>query len=157
MRLLSQRDHSEVEMRRKLVAHSFTTLSRGEIMEQAGTSEVSVSPLVIEQVIAYCYQHNGLDDQRFSHHFIASRVRKGYGVKRIRVELMQRGVEKQIIQAALAAYEIDWYDHARKIAVRKFGDPLPSEWKDKAKVQRYLLHRGFFMEEIQAIYCDFVQ
>lgn len=157
MRLLSQRDHSDAEMRRKLAAHSFVALVQFETIEQSGAAAVISSPLVIEHVIAYCYQNNWLDDGRFSTHFIASRVRKGYGSQRIRMELMQRGVEKQVIQAALVACEIDWCEHARQIAQRKFGDPLPLEWTDKVKVQRYLLSRGFGMEEIQAIYRDFVQ
>ncbi|OMQ22223.1 MULTISPECIES: recombination regulator RecX [Serratia] len=157
MRLLSQRDHSEAELRRKLAAQPFVANARFGSQSSHNPPEEPVNPAVIEQVIAYCYQHHWLDDQRFANSFIAGRSRKGYGAQRIRSELMQKGVEKEIVQAALAACDIDWCEQAKQIAQRKFGDPLPVEWKDKAKVQRYLLYRGFFQEEIQSIYRDFAQ
>ncbi|MFZ1872295.1 MAG: recombination regulator RecX [Chania sp.] len=157
MRLLSQRDHSEAELRRKLAAQPFVANARFGAKSPVNPPEQPVDPAVIEQVIAYCYQHNWLDDQRFANSFIAGRSRKGYGAQRIRSELMQKGVEKEIVQTALAACDIDWCEQAKQVAQRKFGDPLPVEWKDKAKVQRYLLYRGFFQEEIQSIYRDFAQ
>lgn len=157
MRLLSQRDHSEAELRRKLAAPSFMANAKFGNKSPKDTPEEPVDPAIIEQVISYCYQHNWLDDRRFANSFIASRSRKGYGAQRIRSELMQKGVDKEIVQDALAECEIDWCEQAREIALRKFGDPLPVEWKDKAKVLRYLLYRGFFQEEIQSIYRDFAQ
>lgn len=157
MRLLSQRDHSEAELRRKLAAQPFVANSRFGPQSSHNSSEEPVNPALIEQVIAYCYQHNWLDDQRFANSFITGRSRKGYGAQRIRSELMQKGVEKEIVQAALTACDIDWCEQAKQVAQRKFGEPLPVEWKDKAKVQRYLLYRGFFQEEIQSIYRDFAQ
>ena len=120
-------------------------------------AEEPVDPALIEQVIAYCYQHNWLDDKRFAHSYIGSRSRKGYGAQRIRSELMQKGVDKALVQDALAECDIDWCEQAKQVAQRKFGDALPTDWKEKAKVQRYLLYRGFFQEEIQSIYRDFAQ
>lgn len=157
MRLLSQRDHSEAELRRKLAAPPFMANARFSSKSPTELPEEPVDPAIIEQVISYCYQHNWLDDRRFANSFIASRSRKGYGAQRIRSELMQKGVDKEIVQDALAECEIDWCEQAREIALRKFGDPLPVEWKEKAKVLRYLLYRGFFQEEIQSIYRDFAQ
>ncbi|WP_431223654.1 recombination regulator RecX [Serratia sp. L9] len=157
MRLLSQRDHSETELRRKLAAQPFVANAKCAGSPSSEPLEEPVDPAIIEQVVAYCYQHNWLDDRRFANSFIASRSRKGYGAQRIRSELMQKGVEKEIVQAALAECEIDWCEQAREIALRKFGDPLPVEWKEKTKVLRYLLYRGFYQEEIQSIYRDFAQ
>lgn len=160
MRLLSQRDHSEAELRRKLVAQPFMAKARfgSKIPPTSAPSpEEPVDPAVIEQVIAYCYQHNWLDDQRFARIYIGSRSRKGYGAQRIRSELKQKGVDKELTQAVLVDCDIDWCEQAKLVAQRKFGDELPTEWKEKAKVQRYLLYRGFFQEEIQSIYRDFAQ
>ncbi|HID9470438.1 TPA: recombination regulator RecX [Serratia liquefaciens] len=162
MRLLSQRDHSEAELRRKLAAQPFMAKARfgtktPTSSTPAPSSEEPIDPAVIEQVIAYCYQHNWLDDQRFARSYIGSRSRKGYGAQRIRSELMQKGVDKELTQTTLADCDIDWCEQAKQVAQRKFGDKLPTDWKEKAKVQRYLLYRGFFQEEIQSIYRDFAQ
>ncbi|MGL4486667.1 MAG: regulatory protein RecX [Yersinia sp. (in: enterobacteria)] len=151
MRLLSQRDHSEFELRRKLVAQPFS--ARGNWQKR--TSIENRDPHAIEQVIAYCYQHGWLDDSRFATSYINSSGRKGYGAQRIRSELMQKGIDKERIQTAFEISKINWFLLAREVAQGKFGETLPVEWKEKAKVQRYLLCRGFFQEEIQAIYNDF--
>ena len=100
MRLLSQRDHSEAELRRKLAAQPFVAKARfGGKGPHAPASppvaEEPVDPALIEQVITYCYQHNWLDDKRFAHSYIGSRSRKGYGAQRIRSELMQRASTKR--------------------------------------------------------------
>ncbi len=159
MRLLSQRDHSESELRRKLAAQPFSAKGHWGKRADGGNSEPveDIAPKVIEQVIAYCYQHNWLDDSRFATSYLNSRSRKGYGAQRIRSELMQKGVDKERIQAAFEISEIDWCMRAKEVAQRKFGEILPVDWKEKAKVQRYLLYRGFFQEEIQSIYRNFVE
>ncbi|WP_145556953.1 recombination regulator RecX [Yersinia canariae] len=159
MRLLSQRDHSESELRRKLALQPFS--AKGHWGKRTGNGDgepvADIDPKVIEQVITYCYQHNWLDDARFATSYINSRSRKGYGAQRIRSELMQKGVDKELIQAAFEISEIDWCLLAKEVAQRKFSEVLPVEWKEKAKVQRYLMYRGFFQEEIQSIYNDFVE
>ncbi|WP_050114162.1 recombination regulator RecX [Yersinia thracica] len=159
MRLLSQRDHSESELRRKLAAQPFS--AKGNWGKRTGSGDcepaAEIDPKVIEQIVAYCYQHNWLDDSRFATSYINSRSRKGYGAQRIRSELMQKGVDKELIQVAFEISEIDWCLLAKEIAQRKFSEVLPVEWKEKAKVQRYLLYRGFLQEEIQSIYNDFVE
>ncbi|AKP34451.1 recombination regulator RecX [Yersinia aleksiciae] len=159
MRLLSQRDHSESELRRKLAAQPFSAKGNwGRRANSEGEKLTDdIDPKVIDQVIAYCYQHDWLDDSRFATSYINSRSRKGYGAQRIRSELMQKGVDKERIQAAFEISEIDWCMLAKEVAQRKFSETLPVEWKEKAKVQRYLLYRGFFQEEIQSIYNDFVE
>ncbi|CNE27267.1 recombination regulator RecX [Yersinia mollaretii] len=159
MRLLSQRDHSESELRRKLVAQPFSAKGNWgkRTNSESGKIVDDIDPKVIDQVIAYCYQHDWLDDSRFATSYINSRSRKGYGAQRIRSELMQKGVDKERIQAAFEISEIDWCRLAKEVAQRKFSETLPVEWKEKAKVQRYLLYRGFFQEEIQSIYNDFAE
>lgn len=61
IRLLSQRDHSETELRRKLAAQPFIAKAQcGGRMSHASTPvlKAPLEPAIIEQIIAYCYQHN---------------------------------------------------------------------------------------------------
>ncbi|NIY48552.1 recombination regulator RecX [Cedecea colo] len=147
-RILAMRDHSEHELRRKLTAAP--TFPGSNNNDQPG-----FTPEDIEKVIAWCYEHRWLDDAQFAARFIASRSRKGYGPQRIRQELQQKGIDRATGEAAMMDCEIEWQAIAREIAERKFGEPLPTEWKERAKVQRFLLYRGFFMEDIQGIYRNF--
>mgnify|MGYP003365084550 CR=1 FL=1 len=164
MRLLGQRDHGEAELRRKLLTPP-QPFSRPSAYKAKSTAEMrskvvpqaveEICPQLVEQVIAYCYQHSWLDDEKFAGHYISGRSNKGLGAQRIRSELIQKGVDKEIITQALENCDIDWCSKAYDLATRKFGQPLPTDWKEKSKVLRYLLYRGFFQEEIQAIYRDF--
>ena len=178
MRLLAQRDHGETELRRKLLIppmpfvkpqnkkSSWASRKKPAQNEFAEEEAVRAKPEPrpvpedipeehVQAVIDYCYQHQWLDDAKFASRYISGRSHKGYGAQRIRSELLQKGVDKEIITVALENTDVDWCALARDLAVRKFGENLPTDWKEKSKVLRYLLYRGFFQEEIQSIYRDF--
>ncbi|WP_159567145.1 regulatory protein RecX [Budvicia diplopodorum] len=145
MRLLSQRDYSEQEMRRKLAAHSPFDRT---------TEKIPVSQESIDNVIEYCYQHSWLNDVQFTQRFIVSRSRKGYGPQRIQSELQQKGIGRDEVRRALSESDVDWFEMAKDLAIRRFGSPLPADWKAKSKVQRYLSYRGFTQDEIQYVFTD---
>ncbi|MGS9164636.1 recombination regulator RecX, partial [Salmonella enterica subsp. enterica serovar Infantis] len=50
-----------------------------------------------------------------------------------------------------------WSEMAREQAVRKYGEPLPSNCSEKVKVQRFLLYRGYLMDDIQQIWRNFAE
>ncbi|WP_086873703.1 recombination regulator RecX [Kosakonia pseudosacchari] len=146
MRILAMRDHSEKEFRRKLTA---------PVMSKNGPEELDITPEEVEEVVAWCREHNFLDDMRFVRQFIASRARKGYGPARIRQELNQKGISREESESALRECDVDWVESARTQAQRKYGEPLPTEYAAKVKVQRFLLYRGFMQEDIQEIWRNF--
>jgi len=152
MRILAMRDHSEAEFRRKL---SLSAERAAMYAKNQAHEPEPVTPEQIDRVVAWCYESHYLDDARFAERFVASRSRKGYGPQRIRMELGQKGVAKPLIDETLAATDIDWQKMAFDAAERKFGLPLPIEWKEKAKVQRYLMTKGFFSEDIRAVFSNF--
>ncbi|MTD37082.1 recombination regulator RecX [Erwinia sp. CPCC 100877] len=146
MRLLAARDHSEQELRRKLAAPS--PLRRDN-------DEESVAPGDIERIITLCLENHWLDDARFAQRYVESRASKGYGPQRIAQELHQKGITREVTSFSLAECGLDWESQAREQARRRFGEPLPDRYPEKAKVQRFLLQRGFYMEDIQAVYRNF--
>ncbi|MGL9736016.1 MAG: regulatory protein RecX [Symbiopectobacterium sp.] len=123
MRLLAVRDHSEGELRRKL-------MSRVEPAFDAAD---------IDATLAYCHEYGWLDDARFAQCYIHGRSRKGYGSQRIVAELLQKDLLRSVISSALLECEIDWFVLAQQVATRKFGDVPPIDWKEKAKQQQYLI------------------
>ncbi|WP_147199509.1 regulatory protein RecX [Pantoea sp. MBD-2R] len=152
MRILTLRDHSEAEFRRKLSLSA----ERAAMFAKDRTQQPEpLTPELIDRVVAWCYENNYLDDARFAERFVASRSRKGYGPQRIRMELGQKGIDKALTDQVLAESDIDWQRMAFDAAERKFGLPLPVDWKEKAKVQRYLMTKGFFSEDIRSIFSNF--
>ncbi|CAK9885788.1 MAG: Regulatory protein RecX [Candidatus Erwinia impunctatus] len=147
LRILSLRDHSEQELRIKLSAALST--SESQLADDQHPSEGTEA---LEQVIQWCKVHNYIDDLRFAVRFLSMRSQKGYGAQRIGIELNQKGIERSVVKTLLSETEIDWCLVGRDVARRKFGEPLPEEWKAKMKVQRFLLSRGFTPDDIREIY-----
>lgn len=155
LHLLTLRDHSEAELRRKLAT---PPVARRRIHPRQGGG-VSEAPEITDAemaaVIDYCLQNDWLDDGRFALRYVNSRSKKGYGEQKIRMELLQKGVTRDIIDRAFSEAEIDRPTQAREIAWKKFGQPLSPDRDARIKVQRYLLSRGFSYDEIRSIYINF--
>ncbi|MBA7842960.1 recombination regulator RecX [Klebsiella sp. RHBSTW-00484] len=146
IRILAMRDHSEQELRRKLAA---------PVMSKNGPEALDVTPEDVDKVVEWCIDNRYLDDDRFVRQFIASRSRKGYGPARVRQELKQKGIPREAIECAMSECEIDWALLAKEQAQRKYGEPLPTAFSEKVKIQRFLLYRGYLMEDIQEIWRNF--
>ncbi|HHO68381.1 MAG TPA: regulatory protein RecX, partial [Gammaproteobacteria bacterium] len=89
MRLLARREHSVLELRRKL--------------EQRGWQG---GPL--DEVLDSLVDQNLLSDRRFAEVYTRTRIERGYGPLRIRAELRERGIDAALAEAALEAEAPDW-------------------------------------------------
>lgn len=148
MRILSQRDHSREELKRKLHLSGQCSVC---LQQQ---KHVPIPDELLEKVLDWCQENGWLDDQRFAARFIHSRVRKGYGPQRVRMELQLKGLNRDEINQALLESEIDWSQRAAQLARQKFGESLPHTWTGKGKVQRFLMSKGFLMEDIRVIFIN---
>ncbi|MDH2997582.1 recombination regulator RecX [Pasteurellaceae bacterium LFhippo2] len=125
--LLSKRDYSELELRRKLKLKEYESDEIDKAIEQA-------------------QQHNWQSDERFCRAYARYRANQGYGPLRVKQELKQRGVKDWIISQEIAILEeegdIDWFD----IAEQLFEKKRPYQWdiKAKQKMWRYMVSHGFY-------------
>ncbi len=90
-----------------------------------------------------------LCDRRFAEAYIRSRIGRGQGMVRIRHELRNRGVAAAVIEESLAAADVDWYQLATEVLVRRFGRQVPADYKERARCMRFLQQRGFANDEIR--------
>ncbi|WP_410016318.1 regulatory protein RecX [Sodalis sp. C49] len=155
LRLLTLRDHSEAELRRKLATQPAARqrFKARAVVKAADALEITEDD--IQEVIDYCLQNDWLDDARFALRYVNSRSKRGYGEQKIRMELLQKGIDREIIDNAFTEAQIDRSAQAQDVAWKKFGQPLPPDREARAKVQRYLLSRGFSYDEIRSIYINF--
>ena len=130
MDLLARREHASDELSRKL--------------EKAGFERDTA-----EQAILRLAEEGLQSDERFVFSFIQSRINQGKGPRRIRSDLGERGVASGTITRALDLADADWAAIAADVRRRKFGDELPTEYKEKARQMRFLAYRGFESEHIQ--------
>jgi len=131
MDYLARREHARAELFDKLTKAGFL-------------------PDVAEDAITRLVEDGLQSDARFAAAFIQSRINQGKGPVRIRAELGERGLGSREIDVALADAEADWYELARDVRLKKFGQTRPADFKDKAQQMRFLQYRGFEQDHIQA-------
>lgn len=144
--ILGQRDHGTEELKEKL------RLSIARKALRDNTPELTVSEKQLDEVIQWCQQQGYLDDNKFSHQYLAQRSRRGYGPQRIRMELQRKGIDNELIQTVMDQSEVDWQVCAKDAAEKKAGRKWPTSFPEKVKLQRYLYSRGFQGEDIRAIF-----
>ncbi|WP_370978997.1 regulatory protein RecX [Agaribacterium sp. ZY112] len=107
----------------------------------------------IEQQLDYLVSEGLQSDQRFVEMYIQSKVVKLQGPMRIRNELLSKGVSDNLVDDGLREADVDWFDVARRLVARKYGEHSVSDIgaKEKAKRIRFLQYRGFSMDEIVAV------
>ena len=123
LKMLMRREHSRLELFQKLQTKGF---------------DVDVVNNSISKLVEQNYQ----SDDRFSEEFIQMRFNQGKGPVKIASELKMRGVNTFDLSV------FDWFQLAKEIRQRKFGD-LPSlDFKETAKQKRFLQSRGFTLDQI---------
>jgi len=123
LRLLAARDRSEHEIRTRLAA-------------------AGASPSVIGATMRRLRQLHYLDDARVAQEAAAAAQRHGRGSKRVRAELIAKGVAEGLIDAVLAETFAAEADLARA-ALRRRYPSAPQGAREKARAAGFLLRQGF--------------
>ena len=123
--------------------------SRYELMQKLNKRYPETRPL-IEEVLDKLIVNNILDDERFAEMYINSRARKGFGPKKIEMELSSKHVESFIISSSLEAYD-NWIENAKKELLKKFKGIVPRDYQSKIKQKQFLFNRGFSAQIIDRV------
>ena len=132
--LLARREHSLHELFEK-VCERHSDLDPDEVVRP-----------VLEQLAA----DNLQSDQRFVEAWIRYRSTRGDGPLKIAAGLQPRKIASSLLKQALYEEGPDWVALCRDALRKKFrtdGKPSASEY---AKMQRFLMQRGFTGEQIRA-------
>lgn len=122
--LLSRREHTRLELARKLKAKEF--------------------PATEIEALLDGLQREGLQsDARFAESYVYSRTRRGFGPLRIRQELQARGVTESLVNAHVDFSDPQWLQLACREYGKKFAGPRAGSVKERARRMRYLQNRGF--------------
>ena len=123
LKMLMRREHSRLELSQKLQTKGF---------------DVDVVNNSISKLVEQNYQ----SDDRFSEEFIQMRFNQGKGPVKIASELKMRGINTFDLSV------FDWFQLAKEIRQRKFGDLSSLDFKETAKQKRFLQSRGFTLDQI---------
>nr|VFJ98007.1 MAG: regulatory protein [Candidatus Kentron sp. LFY] len=130
--LLARREHSKMELSRKLVARGI----------EEGLVALTISRLC---------RKNLLSDVRFTENFVRQRIANGYGPIRIRHELRQHGIDEKTIMQNLPYGENEWIDRVAEVRRKRFGVSKPKDHRDRVRQIRFLMRRGFPGEHIRKV------
>lgn len=102
----------------------------------------------LDEVMDQLEEVDYLSDRRCATMLARQRLNQGYGVRRIRFDLQQKGIASDLIEQAIDELEADWGEVATDVVLRKYGGRAPRDFKEKAKWMRHLQGRGFGFDEI---------
>lgn len=122
--LLTRRDYSKAELITKLNLYA-------------------INPDEVANLVEELAQQNYQSDQRVAELTLASQIRKGKGLQRIKQALKAKQLDAELIVEELQ--DVNWLDQAYQLKVKKFGEEVTTDPKIKAKQVRFLQYRGFDM------------
>jgi regulatory protein len=122
--LLTRRDYSQAELITKL-------------------NQYAVNPEEVVKLVEELAQQNYQSDQRVAELTLASQLRKGKGLQRIKQALKAKQLDTGLITEELQ--DVDWLNQAYQLKLKKFGQEVATDPKIKARQIRFLQYRGFDM------------
>lgn len=143
---LAQREHSELELRRKLARRLQADRAASADAVDADDTSAEASAQV-DALIAWLLERGYLDERRF----IASRlhVRSGrHGPRRIEQELARHGLALPDDDAR--QLRLGEFDQARAVWKRRFG-AAPADPRETARQTRFLVGRGYSAEVVRRV------
>ena len=100
----------------------------------------SLIPLVLERLD----KHGHLDDHRFAELWVENRsIKKGVSLKKLRIELVKKGVSQDIIEDVLHSKSRDEREELRKVIARK-----ANRYDNQQKLIQYLVRQGFNYSDV---------
>lgn len=130
LRLLSQREHSRDELRRKLQRHVQEGDDLEAVLDDLQSKDFISETRVVESTL---YRR-------------ASRL----GAARIRQELQAKGLAPELVQQALVTLQSSEFERVYALWQRRFGK-LPADAQEKARQMRFLMARGFAGDVVQRV------
>lgn len=127
LRLLARREHSRLELARKLAPHAESEAALSEVLEKLA-------------------EKKQLSDERYA----AERVRwlaRKYGAAKIRHDLKSKGIDPELVERVSSKDDLE---RAADILRRKFRVPAATR-EERARRMRFLQSRGFSSEIIYSL------
>lgn len=130
--VLTRREHSAAELARKLARKGH---------------EASL----IADTISQCQRLGLQDDGRFIENFSRTRIRQGYGPRRIIQELQAHQLDEGLIASFLQQEADNWADYALAVWKKKYTRVCEPSSVSLQKQKQFLYYRGFSVDTINQV------
>ncbi len=139
LRYLAQREHSRVELERKLARYV------EDLPEAPAGAQIAAA---LDELAA----KGLLSEARAAESVLTSQGRR-YGVRRLKQTLQGKGLASELVAQTLQQARATELDRAREVWRRRFGAP-PADAAERARQMRFLAGRGFEGEVIRRVVQD---
>jgi regulatory protein len=148
LQMLAQREHSQLELRRKLLRHALAEAKAGESpADQEPDSLQEEAAVRVDALLQWLLAHRYLSDARFIESRVHARASR-FGNLRIRQELAQHGLTLDADERVrLAQSELD---RAQAVWQRKFVHS-PQDAAERSRQMRFLAQRGFSADVVRRV------
>ena len=130
MRWLARREYAHVELQRRLLGKGYSNATIDATLERLRELDLQ-------------------SDERFTESYIRARATRGYGPLRIRAELGERGVSRELIAAMLDLNDQQWQQRATDALLKRYPD-APPDHRERTRRERFLRYRGFVQQHVTA-------
>lgn len=99
-----------------------------------------------DSILRYLLDNRFVNNERFARSFVRGKINQsGWGLNKIRFHLMQKGIEKSLIDEALNEFDEEAYRQRLVEVLRTKAKTLKAEndYEKKRKLAAYALQRGF--------------
>lgn len=108
---------------------------------------------VVDITISYCKEHRYVDDSLYSLRYIEQQYIDRSRI-RITTDLLNKGIKKDIIEAAFSQAEDEGYVQnelkmAFELLKRKKYDPGRSDWNERSRLSGFLYRKGFSQDTVR--------
>jgi len=130
LRLLAQREHSRLELERKLAQHE-------------------TEPGTLAQALDWLQGKGFINENRVAESLVQRKAAR-MGTARIAQELAQKGLSHELVQDTVAELRSTEAERAQEVWRRKFGQPAGT-LNERAKQLRFMASRGFAAEVVRRV------
>ena len=136
LRYLAQREHSRLELERKLARHVQDT--------EAATAQAQIAA-ALDQLTAV-----GLLSEARAAEAVLLHQGRRFGARRLKQVLLAKGLDLDLVATTLQQARATELERAREVWARRFG-AAPADAKQTIRQMRFLAGRGFDSEVIRRI------
>lgn len=113
--------------------------------------ESDYPPVAVQAAVEYVASYHYIDDERYARSYVRMH-QEGKSKRRIQQDLMQKGVDRDVIALALEEeYEISEAEMIRDLLRKKHYNPEEADAKERQKMYRFLMGRGFSTNDISKV------
>lgn len=97
-----------------------------------------------QEILDYLIDNKFVDDSRFAKAFVRGKLNQnGWGVNKIRFNLLKKGIDKEIISEALSIVDGDGYKERLLHILQNKKIKAQNEYQARQKLVAYAIQKGF--------------